>query len=314
MISNSSKTYISLAVIILGFAVIFGLSNFLEQHKPQIPESYIDEDLSLQGERLKGYSFGFEGLVADWYWMRSLQYIGNKVLKSKEKNNLNLENLKPLNPRLLYPLLDNATNLDPKFLEVYSYGAIVLPAINPEQAIKITEKGIKNNPEEWRLYQHLGFIYWKLKNFEKAAEVYEKGSQIKDSPGFLKLMAAKMRNEGGSRETARQIYQQMLAEAQDTQTRNNARIRLMELDSFDERESIQTVLNQFRQQNDRCPNNWREIFPQLQKVKLPGGKDFRIDEGGNIVDPTDAPYLLKKENCQIQLDPKNTKLPTKTAQ
>ena len=311
MNSNSLKNYISIAVIILGFVAIFGLSNFLEQNKPELPENYIDEDLSLQGEKLKGYSFGFEGLIADWYWMRSLQYIGKKVLKSKEKNNLNLENLKPLNPRLLYPLLNNATNLDPKFLEVYSYGAIVLPAINPEQAIKITEKGIKNNPDEWRLFQHLGFIYWKLKKYEKAAEVYEKGSQIKDSPRFMKLMAAKMRNEGGSRETARQIYQQMLAEAQNTQTEENARFRLMELDSLDEREEIQKVLDQFKEKEKRCPKNWREIFPALQNVKLPAGNDFRIDKMGNIVDPSDASYLLDQQTCQVKLDRNKTKIPGK---
>ncbi len=188
MKSNSLKTYIAVAVIIFGFIAVFELSNFLERHHPQMPENYTDEDLSLQGEKLKGYSFGFEGLLADWYWMRSLQYIGNKVVKSTEET-VNLDDLRPLNPKLLYPLLENAATLDPHFLEVYSYGAVVLPAINPEQAIKFTEKGIANNPDEWRLYQHLGYIYWKLNKYEKAAEVYQKGSEIKDAPPFMKLMA-----------------------------------------------------------------------------------------------------------------------------
>ncbi len=310
MISNSNKTHIAITVIIFGFMAVFGLSNFLENEKPELPENYIDEDLSLQGKRLRGYAFGFEGLIADWYWMRSLQYIGDKVLKNKEKQTINLENLKPLNPKLLYPLLDNATTLDPKFLEVYSYGAIVLPAINSEQAIKITEKGIKNNPNEWRLYQHLGFIYWKLKDYQKAAEIYEKGSKLEGSPRFMKLMAAKMQNEGGSRGTARQIYEQMLLGAKDTQTKENAEIRLLELDSLDEREAIQKVLKTFKEKNGRCVNIWKEIFPLLQNVKLPSGKDFRIDRNGNIVDPTNIPYVLDKQKCKIELDFKNTKLPT----
>ncbi|MGI8669298.1 MAG: tetratricopeptide repeat protein [Aridibacter sp.] len=307
MKSNSLKTYIAVAVIIFGFVAVFSLSNFLEKHQPPMPENYIDEDLSLQGEKLKGYSFGFEGLLADWYWMRSLQYIGDKVVNSKE--NLDLENLKPLNPKLLYPLLENAATLDPQFLEVYSYGAVVLPAINPEQAIEFTEKGIANNPDEWRLYQHLGYIYWKLNKYAKAAEVYQKGSEIKDAPPFMKLMAAKMKNEGGSRETARQIYRQMLDEAQDTQIKENAKIRLLELDSFNERDAIQKVLTQFKEQKGRCANDWQEIFPLLQNVKLPDGKDFRVDDKGNIVDPTDAPYLLDKEHCEIKLDLEKTKLP-----
>src|SRR5215213_6851345 len=132
---SSLKTLGLYTVILLGFAAIFGLSNFIESSRPPLPEGFEDEDLALQGAKLRGFSLGLEGLIADWYWMQSLQYIGDKVLKSKA--DINLENLQPLNPRLLYPMLDNATDLDPQFIAVYSYGAVVLPAINAEQAIKI---------------------------------------------------------------------------------------------------------------------------------------------------------------------------------
>ena len=114
---------IALAVIVFGFTAVFGLSSFLEKNRVSLPESYEDEDLSLQGKRLKGYALGFEGLLADWYWMRSLQYIGDKVVNSKAEV-LSIDNLRPLNPRLLYPLLDNATDLDPKFITAYSLSLI----------------------------------------------------------------------------------------------------------------------------------------------------------------------------------------------
>ena len=149
MIKQTSKNFIAAAIIIFGFAAVFGLSNFLEKSFPPLPENYVDEDLALQGAKLKGYTLGFDGLIADWYWMQSLQYIGEKIVNSQ--NIQNLEKLEQLNPRLLYPYLDNATTLDPNFAAVYSYGAVVLPDINPEQAIKIAEKGIANNPEQWRL-------------------------------------------------------------------------------------------------------------------------------------------------------------------
>ncbi len=306
MLSNQSKTYISVAIIIFGFIAIFGLSNFIETNRPVMPEEYLDEDLSLQGEKLKGWSLGFEGLIADWYWVRSLQYMGDKVAKSKDRV-INIEDLRSLNPRLLYPLIDNATTLDPQFMAAYSYGAIVLPAIDPALAIKIAEKGIENNPDEWRLYQHLGYIYWRLKQYDKAAEVYQKGSTIKNAPPFFKSMSARMNDEGGSRDTARKIYQQMLDEAKDSTTRENAKLRLLQLDSQDERDAIIKVLTQFLAKNGRCIRNWREILPLLTDVKLPNGKDFRVDEGGNLVDPTDTPYIIVNQNnsCSIELHPKS---------
>ncbi len=307
MKSNSLTTISAISIIILGFLCVFLLSNFLEEVHPPIPESYADEDLSLQGEKLKGYSFGAEGLLADWYWMRSLQYIGKKLVNTQQ--NLNLENLNPLNPRLLYPLLDNATTLDPRFMAAYSYGAMVLPAIDKKQAIALIEKGIKNNPDQWRLYQHLGYIYWKSKDYPKAAETYKEGVKIAGSPPFMKSMAAKMTNEGGERETAREIYQQMYNEAQDSKTKESAELRLFELESLDDRDAITASLQASKSATGRCPKTLKEIFPLLLKAKLPNGRQFRLDKKDNVIDPTDAPYLIDPEKCEAKLELTKTKIP-----
>ncbi|MGC2236486.1 MAG: hypothetical protein WA584_10015 [Pyrinomonadaceae bacterium] len=309
MKSNSTKTFIAIAVIVFGFAAVFVLSNFLEKAKPPLPEDYVDRDLALQGAKLKGFSFGLEGLAADWYWMQSLQYIGDKVVASRE--NINLENLNSLNPRQLYAYLNTATDLDPHFMAVYSYGAVVLPAIDASQAIKIAEKGIANNPNEWLLYQQLGYIYWRLGNYEKAAEVYTQGSQVADAPTFMKMMSAKMKLEGGSRETAREIYRRMFEESDDKQVKETAEIRLLELDSLDERDAIRAALQNFKQKSGRCANNFQEILPLLINVKLPAGKDFSVDSSKNLIDPTGAPYVLNKETCDVELDKVNTKIPMK---
>jgi tetratricopeptide (TPR) repeat protein len=309
MSKNSKQLVFSLAAVIFGFGLVFVLSNFVRDNRPALPESHRDEDLALQGARLKGFSLGFEGLLADWYWMQSLQYIGDKINSSSA--DINLENLQPLNPRLLYPLLDNATDLDPRFTTVYAYGAIVLPAIDHTQAIKIAEKGIANNPQEWRLYQHLGYIYWRLQEYEKASEVYAAGARIQNAPAFLKMMAAQMKNEGGSRQTARAIYEQMYNEAQDAQTRENAAVHLLKLDSMDERDAIRAGLEDFQKKNNRCAANWREAFPVLKNLKTARGAALRFDaESLAPVDPTNVPYVLRAANqCDVAVNSKISKIP-----
>jgi len=310
MNSSQSKQIIpSVLILALGFAAVFFVSDFLERIRPALPAGFEDEDLAVQGASLKGYALGFEGLLADWYWMKSLQYVGDKFINSKV--DVSLDDLSPLNPRLLYPYLDNATELDPKFMSVYEYGATVLPAVDEEQAIKLTKKGIANNPDQWRLYHYLGFIYWQLENFEESSKIYEQGSRIAGAPDFMRLMAAKMKTEGGSRSTARDIYRQIFEEAQDAQSKENAARHLLALDSLDEREIVQKVLSDFKLKNNRCANNWREILPFLQREKLPDGKEFRIDNSYNLVDPTGAPYVLDKENCAVKLDEEKTKIPLK---
>ena len=298
------------AIIIAGFAVVISLSGYLERVRPPLPDGYEDSDLSMNGSRLKGYGLGMEGLMADWYWMRALQYIGGKIVNSKTEF-INIDDLHDLNPRLLYPMLENATELDPHFIGAYSFGAIILPAIDRDKAINLTEKGIANNPNEWRLYQQLGYIYWRLGNYDKAAEIYERGSEIAGAQPFMKMMAASMKTEGGSRDTARKIFQQMLDGSDDPMVRLTAERKLMQFDSLDERDAIDKALKDFKESNGRCANSLAEILPMLHSVRLPQGHEFHVDAANRLIDPSDAPYLLDKEKCVSNLDADKTKLPVK---
>src|SRR5688572_17987394 len=121
------------AIVILGFALVIAISSSLENARPVLPPDYADSDLALQGKKLKGYSLGAEGLIADWYWMQSLQYLGGKIVSSEDET-VRIDDLTALNPRLLFPYLENATELDPKFTAAYSFGAIVLPGVDPAKA------------------------------------------------------------------------------------------------------------------------------------------------------------------------------------
>ncbi|MBK9215581.1 MAG: hypothetical protein IPM59_08260 [Chloracidobacterium sp.] len=305
----SPKLFWQAAIVISSLLISIPLSNFAEKHRPTLPDSYIDSDLQVQGARLRGFVFGMEGLVADWYFIRALQYIGYKLLQ--KKGDINLDDLSDLNPRLLYPLLDSATDLDPNYLIAYSYGAIVLPAIDPQKAIAIAKKGIANNPTQWRLYQYLGYVYWRLKQYDAAAATFDQGAKIEGAPPFMKLMAAAMQSAGGSRSTARTIYTQMLESSNDDAVRSTAKKNLLELDSLDERDAINAALSAFKQRTGRCAQSFAEIEPILMAVDLPDGREFRIDASRRIVDPTDAPYVLDQAACKVKLDVERTKLPVR---
>ncbi len=308
MNQNFTKTLlISFAVLIAGFIGIWKLSDALTANRPQLPAGIEDADLTFKSEKLAKYDAGFNGLIADWYWISALQYLGKKAIANQ--GNFSFNNLKPINPKQLYPLLDTATTLDPKFVAVYSYGAIILPSFDEEKAVKLAEKGIENNPNEWRLYQHLAYIYWQKKDFKKAAEIYNQGSQIEGSASFMKQMSARLEAEGGSRDVARQIYRQMYDDATDDQTKNLAANRLLQTESFEERDAIRQLLKTFQTQNNRCAASWNEVFPQLRQIKLPpNNRPLRFAENGSPIDPSDGFYLLNSTTCDIDLDLKTTKI------
>lgn len=306
MSSSAGKTSLLATIIVVGLISAFFLTRQLELVHPPLPAGYEDSDLELEGSRLKGFVFGAEGLMADWYWMNSLQYLGGKV-GAVGLNNLDLNDLSPLNPRLLYPYLNNATDLDPHFMAPYSYGATILPAIDSQQAIALTEKGIANNPTQWRLHQYLGYIYWRVGDYEKASEVYQQGSEVPGAPPFLKMMAARMKTEGGSRQIAREMYKQIRDEAQDDVSRESAELRLLQIDSLDERDVLNSALEEFKSANNRCPATWSDVLGIVAR-KTKNGPDLRIDKSNNFVDPSGEPYVLFQPKCTAELGLK-TKVP-----
>ena len=285
-------------VIIAGLAAVVALARWLEELRPPADLRAEEERLYVTGETLRRASMGFNGLVADWYWMRALQYVGGKTMR--HEGSINLDDLSQLDMRLLAPLLDVATTLDPQFLAAYEYGAVVLPAIDPDAAIKLAQKGIAANPQAWRLHQHLGYIYWQQGRYQEASRVYQAGAQVSGAPAWMAAMAARMEAEGGSRDFARVIFLRLYEQADNEQVREMARRRLLQLQSLDEQDFLERTLTAFRDRAGRCPADWREVTPFLRRVE-----QLRLDTSGAPLDPSGTPYVLERERCAVALDPRS---------
>jgi len=236
--SDRTKTVTLGLVILVGFACVALLVRWTDTLRPPVDPNAIDESLYVNGKTARRISLGFNGLAADWYWMRSLQYVGKKILN--QQGDVPIDNLGQLNMKLLAPLLDTATTLDPQFLEPYEYAAIVLPPIDVQQAIHLTQKGIEANPNAWKLYHHLGYIYWLQGDYQTASEMYGRGARVEGAPAWMEAMKAKMTADGGSRATAREIYQRMYEQSGDEKVRKMALMHLLELDALDQQDSLKS--------------------------------------------------------------------------
>jgi tetratricopeptide (TPR) repeat protein len=282
---------------LVGLASVVALSGWIDGQRRTVNASIEDENLYLGAATVKRMSLGFNGLAADWYWMRSLQYVGGKILQLPE--HVPLDHLGQLNLKLLAPLLDAATTLDPQFMEPYQYAAVVLPDLNVSEATRIIEKGIAANPSEWRLYHHLGFIHWQQQDFKRAGEAYDQGARLPGAPGWMRAMAARMASEGGSRNTAREIYQRIYEEAADDQIKTMALKRLLHIRAMDEQDALQRLLTGYKSRTKRCPESWRQVEPLLRALNL------SIDMSGLPLDPTGVPYRLEPDKCFVSFGEKS---------
>jgi tetratricopeptide (TPR) repeat protein len=296
---TSWRTPALVLTVVVGLSVSALLARWLEAHRPPVNVSEAAEELYVTPQSAQRMSLGFNGLVADWYWMRTLQYVGRKLVAHPDQ--LQLDDLSALGLKMLYPLMDATTTLDPQFMAAYEYGAVILPSIDDDAAVRLMQKGIEANPRAWRLQQYLGYIYWQRGQLREASAAYKAGSQNPDAPRWMETMAARMEAEGGDRNLAREIFRRMYDEAEDEQVKELALKRLAQLRSFDEREAIRRALADYQTRNARCPDDWPALAPLLRRSNA----QLKLDAHGAPLDPADTPYVLVKDKCDVDLDPRS---------
>lgn len=278
-----------LLLLVPGVTGIGTLAHWIEVHRP-----VFDQDL---GEDLIAMSptavpAGFRGLVADWYWIRTLQYLGRKL----QQGNVALDRAKGVESRLLAPLLDLTTTLDPKFSAAYEFAAVILPTVDAEAAVTLTRKGLRAMPEAWQLHQQHAYIYWQRGDFAGAAQAFRDGARL-SSAKWMEQMAARLDAEGGDRQLARQMYWRMYEQSNDEQVRQWATKRLMQVQSFEERERIREVILGFWRRRGTCVDRWADVAVELRRAGL------KTDGHGAPFDPSGTPYVLGLSGCAVAIDP-----------
>ncbi len=238
------------------------------------------------GRLLKKLSLGYESLLANIYWTRAVQYYGGK----RRDHDPNFE--------LLEPLLDLTTALDPHLLIAYKFGAIFLAepppkgAGRPDLAANLIRRGIAANPEDWRLWHDLGFIYyWDMKDYKKASEAYLQGSKDPHAREWMKVMAARIAQEGGSRETSRFLWLQIYESTQDPNIRKNALEHLQVLKAEEDMEQLERLTAEFHRRFGRFPDSLGELVSAGMLRGIP-------------LDPAGYPYLLRAGG-KARLHPKS---------
>jgi tetratricopeptide (TPR) repeat protein len=292
--------------LVVGLGASVELARVLDAGRPALRARVQDEVPYVSPDTAKRLSLGFSGLVADWYWLNALQYIGRKLEEQASRARerppaAELDRLKALDPRVLVRLFDMISTLDPRFTAVYEFAAVILPAVDVPAAVTLLEKGIQANPDQWYLHQQLAYIYWQRGDYLAAADAFRRGARMTTAK-WMEQMARNMEAKGDDPQVARAMYARMYEQAQDDQVKQWALNRLMELKSLEERAHIRKVLADFVTAQTRCPRAWGDITTALRAAGL------RTDGRGQPLDPSDTPYLfvVSPLGCDVTLHPSST--------
>ena len=245
--------WLLLLVLPLGFASVWRLQHGIDAQRESLSQE--SDDVLLRSRRLvKAMSLEYAPLLADIYWTRAVQYYGNKHMRGQA----NLE--------LLWPLLDITTTLDPNLLVAYRFGAMFLSqaapggAGRPDLAVQLIQRGIQANPEYWRLYEDLGFVYYfDLKDYQKASEAFLEGSKRPNAQIWMKVMAARIAAEGESFATSAFLWQDIYNSTTDPTIKKNAELHLQLLRVREDCKQLDALADEYAKRYGKRPTHMNEL-------------------------------------------------------
>ena len=239
------------------------------------------------GRFLRQLSLGYDGLFADIYWTRAVQYFGGKRLAQSTEF------------KLLGPLLQITTDLDPHLIIAYHFGSIFLAdkpprgAGQPLEALALLRRGIVANPDYWRFWEDVGFVYyWDLKDYAAAARAFQTGSERPGAMQWMRAMAAKVAAQGGQLATSKFLWSEIARQPGNQQIRKNAEDHLMAIEATEEMTKLGELVALYNSRLGRPARSFQALVVAGYLRALPR-------------DPSGAPYILAPGD-RVQLNPRSS--------
>jgi len=269
---------VGLLVMAGSLLCLYPLQRSIDRHREGRETQREEVLLQPSGEKLRAWSGGYSGLLAAVYWTRAVQYYGRRRLAHSSDFSL------------LGALLNLTTDLDPHLLIAYRFGSLFLAgkppegAGRPDQAINLLTRGIVANPDYWRFWEDLGFVYyWDLKDYRHAAEVFRTGSERPGAFPWMRALAASVAAKGGEFQTSRVLWLEIARTESNATMRKSAEQHLAALDAQEALNKLDELLVLYRQRTGQPPRSFEELVAAgyLRRQPLdPSGEPFALGPDG----------------------------------
>ena len=223
------------------------------------------------GKALRVASLGFERLVADLFWLRTVYYVGDEQVTEAGY---------PDAPRLARLV----TDIDPYFTTAYILMNSVLSVLmrEPEQARDLLEKGLRYNDGDWRLHFLQGFtLFFDLDDHGTAAE-HMRAAFERGGPPYLQLLAARLYSEAGKPETAMAFIEARLREEHTSEGRDRLQSRYHDLWVERDLARIERAIRAFEAERKRAPASYTELLDAgllIPEPRDPAGAAYTLEDG-----------------------------------
>ncbi len=227
------------------------------------------------GKLLRVAALGFERLIADLYWIRTVFYVGSEA--ARESNYPSAEALAHL-----------ITDVDPHFDSVYVLMASVIAGLryDIDAAIGLLEKGTRNS-DYWRIHFNLGYLHFMEKGDYTTGARYLEQAVDRGGPTYLPLLISRLYAHDGDAQTAILFLQERLRQEAHPKVRKRLSKRLQDVLIHRDVGIISRALERHREQRGADP----------------GSVDALVESGflrKPMLDPQGQPYLIENGEVRSQ--------------
>jgi len=203
--------------------------------------------------------------MADLIFIWSIQYYGNYEAGER------FEYLEHIYGNVI-------TELDPKYVDPYLIGSLIMSieAQDHEMALRLLDKGIAANPDEWILPFEAGFTcYHQLQDYERAARYFELAARRPDAPSAIRRMHAEMFNKLGDKRSSLMHWREIHQAADTDYIRDISWRHVHDLTIEVDIEALEATVRRYRERTGVNPRGFNQLVSEGALPTLPMDPDGR---------------------------------------
>lgn len=271
------KKFIAL-ILILSLAAFMALKIELDKiSREKVPGSSIIYIPS--GKYLKFATFGYSSLLADLVYLWAIQYYSNYSIVDRFK--------------YLDHIFSVTAELDPHYLDPFQIGALiaVYEAKDLNLALKILDKALEKNPDQWIFpFQAGHYAQMLIKDYKLAQKYYKKTMEIPGAPPITKRLYANAAFELGNYEAAWKDWKEVYEKTKDERIKKIASNHLYRVKAAIDIKAIKEAIAKYQQRYSQKPMDLSQLMRAGFFNVLPkdfDGKDYLYDpQTGEVQAPS----------------------------
>ena len=264
-----------------------------EEIRTKRPRSHETERLA-SIESLDWLVGNFQHIVADYYWLRSVEHFGRADAHRDQYP-------------LLGPLLERSLRLDPHFFKPAYVAGTILNTSQEKLALSQTllKTGMEHHPSRWELPFIAGFNAYMFQNApDVALPLLQKSATLPNCPPRVQKIATKLSVETAQPEIGLALTESMMETVTDPELLQSYEERRRQLILEIELKALRRGLDYFKSEFGRAPTTVIELLKAMgnpnPSAADPLDGEYFIAQDGSIQTTSDSKRLKFSKEAKDQ--------------